>query len=220
MKNETSSIVWAVVVTLVVAGFVGFTIGKAYTPRTPANIQGEITDKQIVLKQDMRKLWSDHVIWTRDYIIAELDSKPDAQAAADRLMKNQEEIGAALAAYYGDEAGNTVTTLLKEHIAIAVDLVADVKSGNTTKFVEDTAKWMQNGQEIADALSSLNPNWSKAMASEMMQTHLVTTAAELEARAAKQWEADVKAFDLVYAHMLAMSDFLANGIIVQFPEKF
>ncbi|PYR41135.1 MAG: glycosyltransferase, partial [Acidobacteria bacterium] len=47
------------------------------------------------LKQDMRKLWTDHVVWTRDYIVAAVGDQPDAQAAATRLMKNQDDIGGA-----------------------------------------------------------------------------------------------------------------------------
>src|SRR5688572_26705803 len=45
------------------------------------------------LKQDMRKLWTDHVVWTRDYIVAALGDHPGAQASANRLLKNQEDIG-------------------------------------------------------------------------------------------------------------------------------
>ena len=67
-------------------------------------------------KQDMRKLWTDHVVWTRDYIIAAVGDQPDAAAAAARLMKNQEAIGAAVATFYGAPAGQQLTTLLKEHI--------------------------------------------------------------------------------------------------------
>jgi hypothetical protein len=69
---------------------------------TGASVQSEAAAG---LKQDMRKLWTDHVVWTRDYIIAALGDQPDAQAAADRLMKNQEDIGKAVAKFYGDPAG-------------------------------------------------------------------------------------------------------------------
>jgi hypothetical protein len=41
----------------------------------------------------MRKLWTDHVVWTRDFIIAAVGAHADQQAATDRLMKNQEDIG-------------------------------------------------------------------------------------------------------------------------------
>lgn len=57
------------------------------------------------LKMTMRKLWTDHTVWTRDYIIAAVDDKPDAMAAANRLMKNQEDIGNAITGYYGAAAG-------------------------------------------------------------------------------------------------------------------
>ena len=60
-------------------------------------------------------------MWTRDYIIAAVGDQPDAQAAANRLMKNQEDIGGAVARFYGAPAGQQLTTLLKEHISIAVD---------------------------------------------------------------------------------------------------
>jgi hypothetical protein len=45
----------------------------------------------------LRKLWSDHVIWTRQYIVAAVAGTADAGAAAGRLLKNQEDIGAAIA---------------------------------------------------------------------------------------------------------------------------
>src|SRR4029079_10454218 len=75
------------------------------------------------LRADMRKLWTDHVVWTRDYIIAELADRPDVTTAAKRLMKNQEDIGAAIGKFYGASAGKQLTTLLKAHISIAVEVI-------------------------------------------------------------------------------------------------
>jgi hypothetical protein len=54
----------------------------------------------------------------------------------------------------------------------------------------------------------------------MMNTHLSTTTNEVVARLKKDWEGDAKAFDLVYDHILKMSDALSDGIIKQFPAKF
>src|SRR5215207_8128177 len=106
----------------------------------------------VSLKQDMRKLWTDHVVWTRDYIIAAVGDQPDQQAAANRLMKNQDDIGAAIATYYGAPAGEQLTKLLKEHISIAVDLVKAAKASD--KVAQDKAdkKWHANAEEIAEFL--------------------------------------------------------------------
>ena len=85
------------------------------------------------LKMSMRKLWTDHTVWTRDYIIAAVGDQPDAMAAANRLMRNQDDIGNAVAKYYGAPAGTQLTTLLKQHISIAVDLI---KAGRATMLVD------------------------------------------------------------------------------------
>lgn len=48
-------------------------------------VAAQRVSKATQLHQDMRKLWTDHTVWTRDYIIAALDDKRDAAAAANRL---------------------------------------------------------------------------------------------------------------------------------------
>jgi hypothetical protein len=172
------------------------------------------------LRQDMRKLWTDHVSWTRSYIVAAVADQPDAQAAANRLMKNQEDIGAAVATYYGKAAGDQLTTLLKEHITIAVDIIKFAKAGDKASQQAADAKWKKNGDEIAGFLAKANPNWPRATLADMMNKHLSTTTDEVVARLTKNWAADVKAYDAVYEHILMMADALSDGIIKQFPAKF
>src|SRR5262245_3145095 len=109
------------------------------------------------LHQNMRVLWSDHVIWTRDYIVAAVGDQPDQQAAAARLMKNQEDIGAAIAGYYGQPAGARLTELLKSHISIAVDLIKAAKAGDAAGKQKADAAWHKNADDIADFLSKANP---------------------------------------------------------------
>ena len=178
------------------------------------------TGSAVALKQDMRKLWTDHVVWTRDYIIAAVGDQPDAQAAASRLMKNQEDIGNAVATFYGASAGQQLTTLLKEHIAIAVDLIKAAKAGDKAGQQQADSRWQQNAVQIADFLSKANPHWPKDALTDMMKKHLSTTTTEVVARLTKDWEADVRAFDEVYAHILHMADALSEGIVKQFPNKF
>jgi hypothetical protein len=172
------------------------------------------------LRQDMRKLWTDHVVWTRDYIVAAVGDQPHATAAATRLLKNQDDIGAAVATYYGKPAGDKLTALLKDHITIAVDLIKAAKAGDKASQQQADTKWKRNAEEIADFLSKANPNWPRATLVDMMNKHLSTTTDEVVARLTKNWDADVRAFDAVYTHILVMSDALSDGIIKQCPAKF
>lgn len=172
------------------------------------------------LKMTMRKLWTDHTVWTRDYIIAAVDDKPDAMAAASRLMKNQEDIGNAIAGYYGAAAGQQLTSLLKQHISIAVDVIKAAKAGNASAQKQADDKWQQNAVDIATFLSKANPNWPQATLVDMMKKHLSTTTNEVVARLKHDYEGDVRAYDAVYDHILMMSDALSDGIVKQFPDKF
>jgi len=208
---------------LIVASFVVGTLQLASAAGAAQATHGheaKTLSAAATLRQDLRRLWSDHVIWTREYIVAALADRPDQQAAANRLMKNQEDLGAAIAAYYGQPAGAKLTELLKAHISIAVDLIKAAKAGDSAAQQQADKLWHSNAEDIADFLSKANPNWPRATLVAMMNTHLSTTTDEVVARLTKNWEQDVRAFDAVYQHILAMSDALSDGIIKQFPNKF
>ncbi len=200
------------------AGLIGYSQGKMYS-RGMAKT-ADSYGKQLALREDMRKLWTDHVVWTREYIVAALNGAPEADAAAKRLLSNQEDIGKAVAAYYGKDAGDKLTALLKEHIMIAVAITGDAKSGDSKKLDDDSAAWKKNADAIADFLSAANPNWPDAEMRAMMAKHLQTTTDELMAHLGKKYETETAAFDAVYAHILNMADALSDGIIKQFNKDF
>jgi hypothetical protein len=196
------------------------TVSSAQAPSRASAGASAQSASAVSLKQDMRKLWTDHVVWTRDYIIAAVGDQPDAKAAANRLMKNQEDIGNAVAKFYGAAAGQQLTTLLKEHITIAVDLIKAAKAGDKAGQQQADGRWQQNAMQIADFLSKANPNWPKDTLADLMKKHLSTTTNEVVARLNKDWDADVRAFDEVYEHILHMADALSDGIVKQFANKF
>jgi hypothetical protein len=168
----------------------------------------------------LRKLWSDHVFWTRDYIVAAVAGAPDAEAAAGRLLKNQDDIGAAIVPYYGQAAGDRLTALLREHIMIAVDLVAAAKKGDDAAFAKHDQSWTHNAGEIASFLAGANPNWPEKDVLDLLSLHLKLTKDEVVARLKADWAADVKAFDDIFNEILVLADALYSGLVAQFPDKF
>src|SRR4051812_39140041 len=63
-----------------------------------------MADPAVETRMAMRKLWEDHITYTRNYIISALGGLPDADAIAQRLLANQADIGNAIKPYYGDAA--------------------------------------------------------------------------------------------------------------------
>jgi len=172
------------------------------------------------LHDGMRKLWSDHVVWTRLYIVAAAAGDASAQTAATRLLRNQDDIGNAIVPYYGSAAGAKLTDLLKQHINIAVDLVAAAKAGDNARVAEADRRWHANANDLATFLSGANPNWPKATVLSMLNQHLALTTQEATARLQGRWADDQAAFDGIFNQILGMADALSDGIVKQFPAKF
>jgi hypothetical protein len=168
----------------------------------------------------MHRLWEDHVIYTRNYIISALADLPDQSAVAARLLKNQDDIGNAIKPYYGDAAGMKLTSLLRDHIIIATEVVKAAKMNDTAALQKASQKWTANADEIAAFLSSANPNWSKEELTNMLHKHLELTTGEVVSRLHKDWNADIGYFDRGETHMLMFADILSRGIVKQFPNKF
>ncbi len=177
-------------------------------------------NKQGALKESMRKLWADHVIWTREFIVAELGSSPEADDVAGRLLKNQADIGESFVPFYGKEAGETLAALLKQHILIAAEVVDAAKDGDNRKFKDSSKRWHDNAAEIAVFLSGVNPLLSKNALLGMFDDHLALTTRETVARIDKNWVEDIATFDDLFGKMMLMADDISGGIIKQFPDKF
>jgi hypothetical protein len=172
------------------------------------------------LQLALRRLWADHVIWTREYVVAAIAYAPDAGTVAGRLLKNQEDIGNAVVPFYGEEAGRRLTELLKEHVMIAVDLIAAAKSGEQAKFEKADAAWDRNAANIASFLAGANPNWPEKDVADLLGQHLALTKNEAVARLKGNWEDDIQAFDEIFTEILTVADVLAAGIVKQFPDRF
>jgi hypothetical protein len=171
------------------------------------------------LKMDERKLWIDHVSWTRTFIVSDLASLPDKDVILQRLLKNQDDIGASIKPYYGEEAGTKLSKLLREHIVIAGQVVDSAKSNKKADLDKYNKLWYKNADDIADFLSSANPNWSNSELKDMLHKHLEFVTNQAVARINKNWKADVDAYDKGEDHIIKFADVLSDGIVKQFPEK-
>ena len=178
------------------------------------------SSSQASLNTAMRKLWSDHVFWTRLYIISAVNGAADTQATADRLLRNQADIGNAIVPYYGAAAGSKLTDLLRQHILIAVDVVKAAKANDQAGLKAADARWHANAADIATFLSGANPNWPRQAVLDMLNQHLALTTREAVDRLQKNYTDDVTNFDAIYNQAMMMADTLSSGIVKQFPNKF
>ena len=169
----------------------------------------------------MRRLWSDHVAYTRLFIVDAAAGSADKDATTQRLLQNQTDIGNAVAEFYGRDAGNKLTALLKEHILIAADIVTAAKAGDNAKVTSENKRWRDNATDIAKFLHGANPKqWPEATLQSAMFMHLDQTLNEASNQLKGNYAASLKDYDHAMDHMLMVADTLSDGIIAQFPAKF
>ncbi len=172
------------------------------------------------LRADMHRLWDDHVAWTRMYIISVASGTGDKDETAARLIQNQVDIGNAIKPFYGEEAGNKLTALLKEHIMGAAALLDAAKVNNQALVETEKAKWFKNGDDIAVFLSAANPkSWPLADMKHHMKDHLDLTLQEAMDRFAGKFQEDIADYDRVHDQIRQLADALTEGIAAQHPDK-
>jgi len=208
---------------LALASFTGGSAEHASAHDHPSAVaaSSKSTGKALRFHDQMRKLWEDHIVWTRLAIVSFAAGNPDLQPTLDRLLQNQQDIGDAIKPFYGRKAGDELTSLLKEHINGAVDLLVAGKAADQQAFEQAKLAWYANGREIADFLNRANRRfWHRAVMRSMMRTHLDQTLAEAAHRLAGDYASDIRDYDAIHRHILRMADALSAGIVAQFPRRF
>jgi hypothetical protein len=177
--------------------------------------------RQVVFHDQMRKLWEDHVTWTRLAIVTFADGSAGFPATAARLLQNQTDIGNAIKPYFGTAAGDQLTALLRDHITIAVELLQAAKAGDSAALADASARWYANADDIADFLAAANPRfWPQAAMRAAMKAHLDQTLAEAQHELGGDYQASVADYEVIHAHILEMADTLSSGIMRAFPQRF
>lgn len=163
-------------------------------------------------KDTLRKLFTDHAIYTKFYTVAALDSRPETAVILDRLLENQEDIGKYLGQFIGTGGGEAVTHLLTEHIQLAGAAIDKLKKGeDLTHSVEAL---FENNTRVAQGLAGLSHG---ALEEELVEAEFkhhnqyVLDIATLHKK--KRYREEFETYDAYYVHMLSFSDLICSGLV-------
>jgi hypothetical protein len=172
------------------------------------------------LKEDLRMLWEQHVAWTRLAIVSLVFGLPDVNDVLDRLLRNPKDFETALLLLYGRENAAKFADSLTSHLVIASQLVKAAKAGDTNAVQNIEKQWYSNADDIARFLAEINPYWSESIWRQMLHQHLSLTEQEAVSMLQKDYPTSIKRYDEIEKQALEMADYMACGIMKQFPRAF
>lgn len=181
-------------------------------------VNGSMTKEQVNLLNALRKLWIDHVMWTRSFILSTVFDMGDLQAVTNELLRNPGNFANTLRPLYGDQKAMTFESLLSDHLQIAAQLVNAFKNGDTRGAEDQHIKWYANADSIVRFLSEINPNWNKAEWQKLLYDHLNMTEHEAAQILSNQFSDSITQFNNIENEALSMANAMAFGIMKQFPS--
>ena len=194
---------------------------KCRTQHMPSQSITECISKtQLTLSNHMRLLWSQHVYWTRLFILSTAFELPDVEYVTNRLLRNPKDFEAAMKPFYGERIAAKFAELLTSHLTIAAELVMAAKAGDNAAAADAERRWYANADEIAAFLSSINPYWSAQEWRKMLYDHLAMTKTEAVDILTQKYENSINTFEQIEQQALTMADVMTQGLVKQFPQLF
>ena len=175
-----------------------------------------MTGRQLQLSNTIRRLWIEHVLWTRFFILSTAFSLDDLQDVTDRLLQNPDDFARELRPFYGEQKAAQFKRLLTDYLLIAAQLVNAAKAGDTTEVDKQRKLWYANAGDIARFLASINTCWSERQWRKLLFEHLRMTEDEAVFALTGQYKRSIEEYDSIQAQGLHMADVMIRGIICQF----
>jgi phage terminase Nu1 subunit (DNA packaging protein) len=171
------------------------------------------------LNNELRRLWEEHIIWTKLTIRAIANNDPDTGLVTNRLLRNATDFGQLFLFFYNPSIAENFAHLMREHLTIAADLVNAAKKGDNYSVMIIDNKWHKNADEIARFLNSINPYFNEINVRNMLYEHLALTKDEAISLLTKKYENAIRLFDEIEIQALMMSDMFLEGLARQFSNQ-
>lgn len=175
-----------------------------------------LTPRQLDLLNTLRRLWIEHVLWTRMFIESTAFDLDNLDAVTKRLLRNPADFADVLRPLYGNQVAARFEKLFTDHLLIAADLVNAAKAGDNKKVEEARRQWYMNADEIAEFLGSINPYFNTKLWRNMLNEHLRMTENEAVQILTGKYPESIVQYDAIQKQALDMADDMAYGIMRQF----
>ena len=186
----------------------------------PPPQQGPQPASEVELRLDMQHMWENHVRDLNDLINAVVNGDPSTQAILNKSLGHVDMMTASLATFYGQQAASSLNQELKAHEMSVYDYAVAAKAGNQAGMQTVMTNSQQINTQIAQCLSSLNPNWPFEVVKAAFDQHVNDLVTITQQMLAGDFVGALNTLDVAVEHAQAFANTMTNGLVAQFPDRF
>ncbi|WP_027965001.1 hypothetical protein [Halalkalibacillus halophilus] len=185
-----------------------------FNGETPATAAGD-------LRSDLNYLLSEHAGLAVVAMQNGIDGADDFEASAQALNNNTEDLSAAIASVFGEEAGNQFEQMWADHIGHFVSYVEATGAEDEEAQEEALAMLDEYRAEFSEFLDTATEGRVAADGlSQGLQEHVNQLIGSFDSYVAGDYEAAYADAREAYGHMFMPAKGLSGAFVDQFPEEF
>jgi hypothetical protein len=174
--------------------------------------QEGISALKVDLRSALRKLFTDHGVYTAFVLKSIVDNGKDTSIFLDRLLINQKDIGDQLKPIIGIESGNKITEVLTLHIKLAGDVIKAARNRDNN-LQNKIDLLFANSDIVAETLTSLNPIVLPfEVTQDMFHVHNQFVIDMTISRITGDFLKEQQLYDAYYNELLMLSDSLFSAL--------
>lgn len=179
-------------------------------------MKSKFNDQCITLSQmniifNMRIFWRRLTLWTRLYILSRYTGAGTEEVLFDRLYLENLNFGDLLRIPFSRSSSDKYSQLLNQFTIGIRDLITAQIQGDTDALRQSIDRLVQNANERAAFLASINPYFNEAEWRDILTRYLQDTMEEANLFASKDYRMDIQYFDRLNALADNMGDVMAQA---------
>jgi hypothetical protein len=169
----------------------------------------------INFNRSLRKLWSENVFWTRQYIVESAAESPKKSYVADKLINIQHQINIALQIEESKCETNEAGKLFVKNMGLTLNLIDSIIKNNKNEQKSITLEINKNIMRISELLKNKFPSYWEDI-SEKLISYVKLTAEETNMYVNNRREGKINLynFDAAYIDILNIADLLSKSYII------
>ncbi|WP_226671838.1 copper amine oxidase [Rossellomorea aquimaris] len=173
------------------------------------------------LRSTLNHLLTEHAALATMAMQNGIDGSKDFDASVNALNANTEDLSAAIASVYGEEAGNQFKEMWTKHIGFFVDYVKATGAEDEAAKQEAIKNLDGYRAEFSKFLETATDGRLKSDAlADGLQMHVEQLTGAFDSYAAGDYEKAWDGIRMAYEHMLNPAKGLSGAFADQFPDKF